>query len=74
MEVLYARRAHSPSGPVTFRIRSRGYRYELTPPIDVNVLRGNVLGTTQEAPDGMRPLPRRAQADATATAAADENL
>jgi hypothetical protein len=74
MEVLYARRAHSPSGPVTFRIRSRGYRYELTPPIDVSVLRGNVLGTTQEAPDGMRPLPRRAQADATATAAADESL
>jgi hypothetical protein len=74
MEVLYARRAQSPNGPVTFRIRSRGYRYELTPPIDVNVLRGNVLGSTQEAPDGMRPLPRRAQADATASAAADENL
>ncbi|GAB4205724.1 MAG: hypothetical protein OHK0013_21860 [Sandaracinaceae bacterium] len=74
MQVLYARRARSPGGVVTFRIRSRGYRYELTPPVDVNVLRGNVLGTLQEAPEGMWALPRRAQADATATAAADENL
>jgi hypothetical protein len=74
MQVLYARHARSPGGVVTFRIRSRGYRYELTPPVEVNVLRSNVLGTLQEAPDGMRPLPRRAQADATATAAADENL
>jgi hypothetical protein len=73
-QVLFARRARSPGGVVTIRIRSRGYRYELTPPVEVTVLRGNVLGTLQEAPDGMRPLPRRAQADATATAAADENL
>jgi hypothetical protein len=74
IRVLYARRARSPGGVVTFRIRSRGYRYELTPPVEVNVLRGNVLGTSQEAADGLRPLPRRAQADATATAAADERL
>ncbi|MBN8610064.1 MAG: hypothetical protein J0L92_05750 [Deltaproteobacteria bacterium] len=74
MQVLYSRRARSPNGPVQLRIRSRGYRYELTPPIDVNVLRGNVLGSVQEAPGGMRPLPRSAQADATASAAADENL
>jgi hypothetical protein len=74
MQVLYSRRARSPNGPVQLRIRSRGYRYELTPPIDVNVLRGNVLGSVQEAPDGMRPLPRSAEADATASAASDENL
>lgn len=74
MQVLYSRRARSPSGPVQVRVRSRGYRYELTPPIEMNVLRGNVLGDLQEAQDGMRPLPRSAQADATASAAADENL
>lgn len=74
IDVLYRRRARSPSGVVDFRIRSRGYRYELTPPIEVNVLRGRVLGSTAEAPRGMRPLPRRAQADATASAAADESM
>jgi hypothetical protein len=59
---------------VTVRIRSRGYRYELTPPLEVNVLRGRVLGVAQEAPEGLRPLPGRARADATASAAADETF
>ncbi len=74
IDVRYARRASSPTGPVTFRIRSRGYRYELTPPVEVSVLRGNVLGEAQEASGALRPLPGRAQADATASAVADENL
>jgi hypothetical protein len=70
--VRYARQARAGGRVVTFRIASRGYRYELTPPVPVNVLVGNVLGDTPEAIDGLRPLPRRAQADAQATAAADE--
>ncbi|MFN9808090.1 MAG: hypothetical protein ACK6CU_00475 [Deltaproteobacteria bacterium] len=74
MQVRYGRQARSPTGVVTVWIRSRGYRYELTPPLEVNVLRGRVLGVVQEAPEGLRPLPGRARADATASAAADETF
>lgn len=66
MDVRYARRIRSPTGPVTLRITSRGSRYELTPPVEVEVLRGNVLGRAQEASDALRPLPRRASTDALA--------
>jgi len=70
--VRFARQVRAGGRLVTFRITSRGYRYELTPPVIVNVLEGNILGDTREAIDGFRPLPGRARADAQATAAADE--
>ena len=58
--------------PVELRILSRGYLYELTPPVPVNVLEGNVRGSARRAIEGFRPLPERARADALAAAAADE--
>ena len=72
ISVRYARQVRAGGRQITFRITSRGYRYELTPPVPVNVLEGNVLGDTREAIDGFRPLPGRARADAQAAAAADE--
>jgi hypothetical protein len=56
---------------VELSILSRGYLYELTPPVPVNVLPGNIRGNVHRAIDGFRPLPERARADALAAAAAD---
>ncbi|MEM7603859.1 MAG: hypothetical protein AAF411_00780 [Myxococcota bacterium] len=39
-----------------FRIRSRGYRYELTPPVPVHVLEGRLRGGTRAPISGFRPL------------------
>ena len=56
---------------VELSILSRGYLYELTPPVPVNVLPGNIRGNVHRAIEGFRPLPERARADALAAAAAD---
>lgn len=42
----------------TVRLRSRGYRYELTPPVAVEVTRGRIVGRLREPIEGARPLPR----------------
>ncbi|MAQ15229.1 MAG: hypothetical protein CMN30_10605 [Sandaracinus sp.] len=42
--VRHSRELRTANGPVTFRIRSRGYAYELTPPVEVEVLEGRIIG------------------------------
>lgn len=84
---LLAHRHHERRGPVATRYRrlvsehgrrtairldNRGVLYELTPPVEVNVLEGNILGDVHEAPDGLRALPERLAAAARAAAAAEE--
>jgi hypothetical protein len=39
------------------RIESRGHRYELTPPVPVNVLPGTIHGSVRRPPQGAFPLP-----------------
>jgi len=68
----YIRSLNVGETPVELRILSRGYLYELTPPVPVNVLEGNVHGSARRAIEGFRPLPERARADALAAAAADQ--
>ena len=41
---------------IRFDLQSRGYRFELTPPVRVDVLEGTIHGATQEPPTGSRPL------------------
>ena len=42
---------------IELKFPSRGYRYELTPPVPVQVLKGRVRGKTQTMPTGTRRLP-----------------
>ncbi|MFL5301307.1 MAG: hypothetical protein ACJ79R_13275, partial [Anaeromyxobacteraceae bacterium] len=50
-------------------IPHRGYAFELTPPVDAEVLPGTVRGKLRRAPQHMVALPRsRAQAQAQAQA------
>lgn len=51
-----------------FSITSRGYRYELTPPVEVNVLEGNIRGGVDEPITSFRPL----REDLVAREAADD--
>jgi hypothetical protein len=55
-----------------FEVRSRGYLFELTPPIQVNVLDGNIRGPLSNPPMGFRELPEAQVAEARAEAAANE--
>jgi len=70
--VRYGRTAHAHGTAVPIRIESRGYRYELVPPVPVEVLEGRIRGRLQEAQTGFRGLPAREAAAAVAEAAADE--
>lgn len=54
--VRHSRELRTTMGPVTFRIRSRGYAYELTPPIEVEVLEGNVLGRRRTPDLRLHPI------------------
>lgn len=56
--------------PVVLEIDTRGFRYELTPPVPVEVRRGNVRGGNR-APQGFFPLPEQLQAQALQEAATD---
>lgn len=61
------RRELRPEGaaePLALEIDSRGYHFELTPPVPVQVLEGNVRGSPQRAPAGFFPLPRELQEQA----------
>ena len=72
MPVRYGRTAHAHGATVPIRIESRGYRYELVPPVPVEVLEGRVRGRLQQAQTGFRALPSQEAAAAVADAAADE--
>lgn len=49
--VGYVRSFNFHEQPVRLEFESRGYRYELDPPVDVDVTRGRIVGTAQ------KPLP-----------------
>lgn len=51
----FVRRVHSPAGADEIRVRDRGHRYELTPPVQIDVLEGRIRGTLREPPT--RPIP-----------------
>ncbi len=59
MEVRYARRLRDNGNRAELEIDSRGYRIELTPPIPVEVLEGEIRGDRTEPIGGRRPLPGR---------------
>lgn len=50
--------------PLVLEIDTRGYLFELTPPVPVEVLRGRVRGRPSRAPAGFYPLPEELQAQA----------
>ncbi|MEM9189893.1 MAG: hypothetical protein AAGF12_11995 [Myxococcota bacterium] len=54
---------------MSFRIRSRGYRFELTPPVEVEVLEGRIRGPVSRPPQGFRRLREELVADALAATA-----
>src|SRR5690606_16122438 len=57
--------------PVTLEIDTRGFLFELTPPVPVNVLEGRVRGRPARAPAGFFPLPQQLQEQARQALAAD---
>lgn len=69
------RREFRPEGsePLTLEIDTRGYRFELTPPVPVEVREGNVRGEPRRAPTGFFPLPSELQEQAREQLAADPN-
>lgn len=70
------RRSFSPEGasePLTLEIDTRGFHYELTPPVPVQVLEGNVRGAPSRAPSGFFPLPSQLQEAARQQLAEDPN-
>ncbi|MEM1413930.1 MAG: peptidoglycan-binding protein [Myxococcota bacterium] len=71
LRVRYRRRVVTRGGPLTFAITSRGYRFELTPPIPVNVLEGDVAGRAPRPITGFRPLRENLVREVQAAAAAD---
>lgn len=56
---------------IEIRLRTRGYRFELTPPVRVEVLEGRIRGHRQEPSLGFRRLRQELVADAVAQAAED---
>lgn len=55
----YERTARAHGVAVPLRIESRGYRFELTPPVPVEVLVGRIRGELRAAPSGLLPLEGR---------------
>ncbi len=60
-----------PPEPVTLEIDTRGFRYELTPPVPVEVREGRIRGRPSRAPVGFFPLPEELQEAARAALAED---
>jgi hypothetical protein len=56
LAVQYSRRVHA-HGTHELRANTRGYHYELVPPVAVEVLEGNVRGLPRTPITGLRPLP-----------------
>ena len=59
VEVRYARQLRDGGKRADLDIDSRGYRIELTPPIQVEVLEGEIHGDRTTPIEGRRPLPGR---------------
>lgn len=53
----YARSIRLPSGTETLRVRSRGYLFELVPPVPVEVLPGRIRGARRTADRAFRARP-----------------
>ena len=58
MKAWYSRTLRVGSRTETVRLRTRGYRYELTPPVPVEVTRGRIVGRLRKPIQGARPLSR----------------
>lgn len=56
--------AEPPREPLILEIDTRGYLFELTPPVPVEVLEGRVRGQPRRAPTAFFPLPEELQAQA----------
>ena len=54
--VRHSRQIRTAGGTTTFRIRSRGYAYELTPPVVVEVLEGRIVGARRAPDPRMHPV------------------
>lgn len=54
--VRHSREVRTSVGTTTFRIRSRGYAYELTPPVEVEVLEGNIIGRRRTPDTRLHPV------------------
>lgn len=63
--VRHTREIRTTHGTTTFRIPSRGYAYELTPPVEIEVLEGTIVGR-RRTPDP-RSHPVRAPAGASSS-------
>jgi hypothetical protein len=74
MPVTFGRTARVGGAEIPFRIRSRGYLYELTPPVPMMVLEGNVRGSVRDPQAGFRLLREDLVAAAQAAAAGDEGM
>ncbi len=62
-------RPEGPDGPtLVLELTNRGFLFELDPPVPVNVLPGNIRGTTTRPLAGFFPLPEELQAQARAEA------
>jgi hypothetical protein len=57
MRIDYSRSFTWEGDRIKLDFPSRGYRYELTPPVPVAVLKGRVRGKSQSMPTGTRRLP-----------------
>lgn len=69
LTVRYAKRFNYLGSYINFRIDSRGYRYELTPPMRVDVLEGTIRGARRAPVEGVRRLAGRAAEAAVAESA-----
>lgn len=69
LAVRYAKRFNYMGSFINFRITSRGYRYELTPPVRMDVLEGTILGSRRAPVPGIRRLAGRAATSAVADSA-----
>ncbi|MEQ9081967.1 MAG: hypothetical protein RLP09_49335 [Sandaracinaceae bacterium] len=61
---LHPESPEPPPEPLVLEITNRGFLFELTPPVPVEVLRGNVRGRPTRAPAGFFPLPEELQEQA----------
>lgn len=57
MATRYRRSFEVEGGSQSLRVDERGYRYELTPPVDVEVSEGRVVGRRRRAYRSLWPLP-----------------
>jgi hypothetical protein len=58
MPVSYDRQLEHAGQHFSVHVRSRGYRYELTPPVPVEVLEGRVRGGVKKPIRALQPLPQ----------------